>query len=358
MKKFLSLLVIAILAIGFTGCGEDNENEDSVSFENYSSPSVIVNNNTSERLIAFKESLHSDNLISGIPANASNHGLKRDPLLFNTTGDFTLILITEAEYNNNINNLVSADIFTMLYVFYRHETNVAFRVSVSSKIGGSGRLIIENPTDWGVEIRINSPDGEIEILSFVPPYTENMVLKVVPDDYVLYPVFKRFNSLIGEIITVTPTFPYDSAVGGTPFFGALRIGNTALHWNLGNLLNTHEITLGGIIIQVNNSARVAVGLNYNGSPMVFSGHRLINPDQIVSFFIPFTKSSDGTFPQTQTISTFEIDIGGGSYKEVPVMDYELDYFYTITVSGTNISALTVGTPVKGGKLDFANMLSH
>jgi len=96
MKKLRKLWMFALIAgliFGFAGCKDDgtnpgsppvispdpeDENPDSetnqesepVSFDSFLSPSIYVDNNSDERLVAFKGSLNLNNLISGIaPGN-------------------------------------------------------------------------------------------------------------------------------------------------------------------------------------------------------------------------------------------------------------------------------------------------
>jgi len=120
MKKII--IIIAVFVLVFTGCQNEENGDKSgkVSFENYSSPSIRVKNDTGERLIAFKDTLTPSALISGIPAYASAHGLKNDPVLFNNTSTFVLILITEEQYKKNENNLSALNNyeFARLYAFY------------------------------------------------------------------------------------------------------------------------------------------------------------------------------------------------------------------------------------------------
>ena len=107
MKKRFLFAAVCITAVFLSiACGnafgnkkkdsnQGNTSENTVSFESFSPRSVSVKNNTGERLVAFKGAIESASLISGVPAHASNHGLKKDPSLFSETGDFALLFLTE-----------------------------------------------------------------------------------------------------------------------------------------------------------------------------------------------------------------------------------------------------------------------
>jgi hypothetical protein len=106
-----------------------------------------VENMTNKRLVAFKGSVTPSNLISGIPEFATNHGLRKEGI-FTSTGDFALILVSEEEYINNKSNPAAANIFAEIYAFYNDQADNNNVFKISSKAGGNGRIILNNPTPW------------------------------------------------------------------------------------------------------------------------------------------------------------------------------------------------------------------
>ena len=240
MKKLLVLAAIFVLL--FAGCDDDaKENENGISFESFSPASVIVNNNSNERLVAFNSNLSPNSLIGGIPALAQNHGLEKKASLFSVSGDFILILITEDEYNKNKDNLASAQVFARLFSFFNNEAPNAYIVSISSKIGGTGRIIITNPMNFGVEIRLNSPNGEL--LGFAFPLVFNVELQVQsPESYILYPVLVRINPITMEIITIIPTV-LDGTLNGQPYYKQINLfeGNDTVSWDLSELTDLVQL---------------------------------------------------------------------------------------------------------------------
>ena len=149
-KKNLFFAAVCIMAILLsTACGNafGNKGKDSnqgntpaestVSFDSFKPRSISVKNNTGVKLIAFKGEISSSTLISGVPAHASNHGLRMDETLFNETGDFALLFLTEEVYNKNKNNLaaVKNSPFASVYAFYNKTGSNDLVYTISSKSG-------------------------------------------------------------------------------------------------------------------------------------------------------------------------------------------------------------------------------
>jgi hypothetical protein len=126
-KHWVFGIAAAAVVFSLAGCDTLNGNKDGkgnetggVDFSHNTDYSILVRNNTGERLVAFKGDLLADRLIGGIPAHAQNHGMPGKPALFDKTEDFLLILLTEAQYRANKDNLQSQKNapFTRVYVFY------------------------------------------------------------------------------------------------------------------------------------------------------------------------------------------------------------------------------------------------
>ena len=355
MLKYSALLLILGLVLGLAGCpGEDDDSNDkgsqsgndtSVSFDSFQSPSIYVDNKSGERLISFKGSLNPNYLISGIPAYATNHGLYKEPKIFTTTGDFALILITEAEYNKNKNNLAASSVFAEIYAFYNHEATNNNRFQISSKSGGTGRITLNNPTNWNIEIRKDGPTGEV--LGYVASNMTNTVLRVnAPDDYALYPVFKRFIPADKEIYEVVPKYT-SGALQGKPYAKdfALTAADGTSSWNLSEVAEKVNFTLssGSFYLRIVNNSNTAVRFTRGDDEQLTSmGIRGIAPANTNVYAVRIARNPDGTFPASQEIAMLKI----GTLQNpvaVPTSTYKLDYVYTITVTGADASNLALGT---------------
>jgi hypothetical protein len=358
MRKMLKFSVLVLgLVLCLVGCPDDGGgggnggDGTTVSFDPVSPPSIYVDNKSGERLVAFKGSLNPNNLISGIPAYATTHGLAKsnsvNNSLFTATGDFALILITEAEYNKNKANLAAAAVFAEIYAFYNHEATNNNSFKISSKSGGSGRITLNNPTNWNIEIRRDGPDGEV--LGYVASQMTNTVLRVeAPGDYSLYPVFKRYLPSEKEIYEIVPTYgsgdypnlPYAKDCVVQPN------GTTA--WNLQEIASIADLTLtsGSFYLRIVNNSNTSIRFTRGDDEQNTStGVMGIAPSQSHVYSVKIGRNPDKTYPTSQQIA--QLKIGTSQIpRDVPAHTYKLDYVYTIEVTGTSASTLVLGSIVE------------
>jgi len=375
MKKLLKLSALALimgLLLSFAACGGDDgekkEEEDeggTVSFESFSPPSIYVDNMSGERLVAFKGSLNPNYLISGIPAYATNHGLAKtssvNSTLFNSTGDFALILITEDQYNQNKNNLAGASVFAEIYAFYNNEATNNNRFKISSKSGGSGRITLNNSTSWNIEIRRDGPTGEV--LGYVAAQMTNTVLRVeAPGDYSLYPVFKKYVPTDKEIYEVVPKYT-SGVLQGKPYAKdfALATADGTSTWNLSEVADKVNLTLssGSFYLRIINNSNTAVRFTRGDDEQLTSmGIKGISPANTNVYSIKITRNPDGTYPASESISQLKI----GTLQNpvaVPTNTYKLDYVYTITVTGADASNLALSSITESeNPLDLEAMFGY
>jgi len=391
MKKMLKLLALALivgLLFSFAACGdgeEDDGGEDngsntdqtgnddnsdqtggsSVSFDSFSPPSIYVDNMSGERLVAFKGSLNPNYLISGIPAYATNHGLAKtssvNSSLFTSTGDFALILITEAQYNQNKSNLAAAPVFAEIYAFYNNEATNNNRFKISAKSGGSGRITLNNPTSWNIEIRKDGPTGEV--LGYVASNMTNTVLRVeAPGDYSLYPVFKKYVPTDKEIYEVVPKYT-SGALTGKPYAKdfALTTADGTSTWNLSDVANNVNFTLssGSFYLRIINNAGTAIRFSRGDDEQVTSmGIKGIGPANTNVYSVKIARNPDGTYPASESISQLKIGTSQNPVA-VPTNTYKLDYVYTITVTGADASNLALSAITESDNpLDLEAMFSY
>jgi hypothetical protein len=373
MKKLLKFLVLTLIVgsvSSIAGCKEDEDTggktpDTGVSFESFSPPSIYVDNKSGERLVAYKGSLNPNYLISGVPAYATNHGLAKtnsvNNSLFNTTGDFALILITEDQYNKNKNNPAAAAVFAEIYAFYNNEATNNNRFQISSKSGGSGRITLNNPTSWNIEIRKDGPTGEV--MGYVAAHMTNTVLRVnAPDDYSLYPVFKKFVPTDKEIYEIVPKYT-SGALQGKPYAKdfALSTADSTAAWNLAEVAEkvTFNLTSGSFYLRIVNNSSDAVRFTRGDDEQLTSmGIRGIPPANTNVYAVKITRNPDGTYPASQEISQLKIGTPTNPLA-VPANTYKLDYVYTITVTGPDQSNLALGAITESeNKLNIEAMFGY
>ena len=366
MKKKSLCLAIVCIAVLFlsAACGNafGNKKKDSkqgnsgntpaattVSFESFSPRSISVKNNTGERLVAFKGAIEASSLISGVPANASNHGLKPDATLFGETGDFALLFLTEKVYNENKGNLaaVKNSPFASVYAFYNKTGSNDLVYTISSNSGGKAKLTLQNNSPFNVEIRVNSPEGEV--LGYTGAYTANTVLNINPGDYTLYPVFKKYIARDNEIYSVVPKFKKTNK----PFAQDFAITDSDT-WNIGKLWDSTAMQLssGGFYLTINNQSNTAVRFTKGTTEFETSlGIKGIKSGSQATFFVAFQKGADGSYPDSFKMST--LSIGSALYPNtLPEYTYQLDTKYTITIKGAEADNLTLEAVEDKGKVDI------
>jgi hypothetical protein len=207
---FFGIVVLAMVFL-LADCANLSNDEDktedkngTVDFTSHPDYSILVQNNTGERLVAFKGELLASQLIGGIPAQARNHGLPKNTTLFYMTEDFPLILLTEAQYNANKNSLQTQrnSPFTRLYVFYNNNGANNAYYEIAAGLGGNNTLTIINPTDYNVELRNGGIAGEI--LGYAPSGITATNFKLKNGSYNIFPVFIKYNPLLDVIERVYP----------------------------------------------------------------------------------------------------------------------------------------------------------
>jgi hypothetical protein len=359
-------LPITILALVLGACGDlggrdgDGDGNGDVSFASFSPPSIYVDNNTGERLVAFKGDTNPNNLIGGIPAYALNHGLEKKTSLFTATGAFPLVLIKESDYNANKNSLASVTPFTRIFAFYNHSATNNNRFQISALVGGNARLLVSNPTPYNVEIRKDGITGDI--LGYVAPnMTSGNVMYLQPAVYDIYPVFKFYipGQNDDELYAVVPKYAAGD-LEGMPYMETITFAATVLErpFNVGKIYDPGSFhwSSGGIYFRVVNNSGVDVRIQQGGVPKITSiGQPVVITGRSEVFTINITPNTDKTYPDTQNIG--QIQIGSNQRMLViPTQVYKLDYMYEIEVNGNDNSTLTLGTVVEKNKIDLDALL--
>lgn len=354
------LFVLSLALMSFFSCknaaGDDNgssgggnNSSTAVSFDNFKTRSVSVKNNTGERLVAFKGAIEPASLISGVPANASNHGLRMDETLFSATGDFALLFLKEEVYNKHKDNLsaVRNSPFASIYAFYNKTGDNNLVYNISSNSGGNAKLTLNNNSPFNVEIRVNSPEGEV--LGYVGAYTMLTTINMQPGDYMLYPVFKKFMPRDNEIYSQIP----EMKVSKKPYVKSIGIVNAA-SWDVGKLWDASKLNLsaGGFYITINNQSTDHDVMFLQGADVysTSTGFKNIQHGKHETFFVRFQKNADGTYPEKFTMSALRIGAPGYSTL-IPEFEFQRDTKYEITVKGDEVDNLQLSVIKELGKVD-------
>jgi hypothetical protein len=294
-------------------------------------------------------------LISGIPAYSGQHGLKKDPALFSSTGSFVILLITEAEYNNNKNNLGASTVFARVFAFYNNTATNSNVFAISSKVGGEGRLTVSNPTSFNVEIRSGGPTGEILGYAAAGMTQGNVIRLNVPEVYDIYPVYKFFSPLDQELYSVTPKYTSGELIGKSYMtrygFGGSELTHT---FNMADIEAQGDFGLssGSAYLRVINNSGTALTFRNGTTPVITSiGVPAINASRSENFTLFFGINPDQTYPETRNFAQLILDAGQRTLQ-IPAQVFELDYMYEVEVTGNTVSTLQLGTVEKKNKVDL------
>ncbi len=336
-------LAMSLLVFG-ASCSDDEDDDQTsgVDFNNYSGSgkySVKVKNNTARSLVAFKGNPSKANLIGGIPASATNHALPKPSSLFSTSGDFILFVVTEEDYKKyedggDFTALANSP-FARFYAYYNTNADNENVYEISSKMGGSGQLKLQNNTKYNVELRINSTSGET--LGYTGAQTLNTTFHVEPGDYSIFPVFRKYNSKTNEIMTVYPKDAEGNAY--IEFFNLKEEYElNALNWS-----QNITFTAASAYIYVNNQSTVGIQFYKGTNPVTTStGGKIINSTDHLVFEVPMpmfgqtvASSTDISAYAIGTPASTPVSITGGESKTI-----EAGKMYVLNVTGTSYAHLS------------------
>jgi len=365
MKKMKKIVLFALMlasVIFVFSCGGDTDDKDKdkdkvtgPDFADYPNGfSIKINNRTTERLIAFKGELREDRLIGGIPARDSNHGLPKDPSLFGSKSEgFALILLTEKQYNDNKSNLKSIENtpFTRIFAFYNANGVNESVYEISDRLGGNCSIQIQNLTSLDVELRLNGIYGET--LGFARNGMLNTTLFVNPADYLIFPVFIKYNTLKDELITV-----YPKGSTGVPWYTQQQLGEDGvkqLSVDVTALLASTTYSTGVAWLIIDNQASdTGVQLQKGGVVQLTPlGISTINNGYSRTYQIDMAKVA-GTNKYAETANIAGYTVGRtGQQKSIGNYDLKVDTIYKVTVTGSaNADTITISAPEEQGTISL------
>jgi len=340
IKKSLFVVMAAAVFLLFS-CGDSGSPDDGVDFSPHNTNySILVRNNTGERLVAFKGDLIPEKLIGGIPAHATGHGLPNDPSLFDRTEDFPMILITEAQYEANISNLQSLrhTPFTRVYVFFNRSGDNTHVYEIANGLGGNNSLVVINASNSiNVELRLGGAAGET--IGYAPAGILETTLRLQDGNYNVFPVFKRYNTFRDVVETV-----YPQGIGsGYAWFQSYSFGEgvTSATMNLKTLLQSINFTSGASWIVVDNQTTSA-GIRFmEGTQVNATASGLTNIMTTRTFQIDMPRVGNG-YATSRTINNWSfgppgfekaLQVGESDATPAGAITVDENTMYTVTVTG-------------------------
>ena len=361
MKRCFCICVLAVVVL-LSSCNIGEEESD-VDFRSHppATRSVIVSNDTGERLVVFMGELRIDRLVGGIPAHAQMHGLPKPAGLFNASQAVPLIVLTYEQFNANRDNLLSQNLtpFTRLFVFYNEFGDNLVVNRISQNVGGQNILRLINVSQSvNVELRYGGVAGPT--LGFAPAGMLNTDLRLYDGDFNVFPVFHRWDAVRDIFQTVYPEFTSGELAGTAYFYQFSMTGSDEIHMDLSKLLQGQRFVSGAAMVIVQNNSD-SMGIQFmEGAVPRRTPSGFLNISQGVNngmHFIIDMPSVQGTsnYAPSVTVDNWRFGVAATSFL-LPSTTLLADHFYVITVTGSVEAgfhaAIDEGTPMTDNVFDW------
>jgi hypothetical protein len=349
-KLWAPLALVAgliVLSCNLNPGEDDTSGVDWTNYQTAGSYAIRIRNESSRDLVAFKNTLSADNLMGGVPKNATDHGIKLNTALFNQNTDFSIIFLSKEDYEANKSNLTQLEQrpFTRIFAAYNASGTNETPWIVSGRLGGNNRFVIQNMTSWNMELRQDSPRGTT--LGYAPYEALNTTLFMNDGSFYVFPVFKKYNASRDEIITI---YPRD--LDGIPTgMGLSFTGSNELTINAQNYIGNANFSSGTALLVIRNESNDGITvMNGMTEQKTATGISIINAGDERTFSILMPTEGAGYASSTRLGGWKVVNMG---VRELPIEEIdpmEADYRYTITVSGNwGNSSQAISSPVKSAR---------
>ena len=309
--------------------------------------SIMVRNESNTNVVCFKGDPSESTLISGVRAGTSC-GLKYNKKLFSYSGDFVLWVITAENYQlYKRGKLDYYDLqknpFALIYAYYNADsdsnTNLVYTISKNMYAEPYPYLLLNNPTNYNFELRMNGLYGEA--LVFAGANMVQTKINLQWGDYYIYPVIRKFQKKLGEIVTFFPKQPYSDY----PLYLEYSLSNygdtsfefNSLQWFDPNAFKDYTTPGSAYVVVYNGNPYTSICLYRGGNSeaaVTSTGGKLINPGRSLVFEVPIIDRYGRTFSYTTLISNWMIGTNA-SRTYVPEITVEAGKVYFLDVTGDN-----------------------
>jgi len=346
MRKFLVLLLAAGFVISLTGCPTDGSNgggeDNTIDYTNYTTNYAIrIKNESGINLVAFRGPPSPGNLMGGVPANFTVHGLRKDLSLFPNTGssfDYVLHLITEEDYLANRDKLPTLESrsFTKLWAYHNVGSPNESVLTVSNFLGGTHKIKVNNATAYNVELRQGSVHTGA-IIGYVGAETyDSTEFNVAPQAYSVFPIFRKFDPILGIIKSAYPKYKPGHELAGLAIGRRFQLGTTTeATINVQQFLVDTEFAAGYAFLYVQNNVSDGITLRYGIEDVLTqAGEMIVNPGHSLYFPIYMDRvlGKDDEYLPYRDVG--QLSIYSFVTRAIPEFRFEEGKIYRINVSGT------------------------
>jgi len=287
-KKWTAVFFAMLLAVAFAACGDDDE--DGINWNgNPNGTLTVVNNSMSDMVVFTGQSLTPNGILGGVRAGKTltlDVSAKEDD--FQTGGFMILRAVRLAEYTANKGNLALAKVDYSAMATYG--AGKKYRAELRSTSDGQFTYMVHNRSDYGLELRENSPDGE-KIGYLSPKQVRRAMFSPTNDPLTISPVYVAYNVRSQSIVTFAPTGLLDSqdvqprAVGQT----VTEYSFPPEDANLAVVFGAIDLPFATITVQ-NNATRDTSFCIGSTTRKAESNYQLVSSGMLESYEIPSTKN--------------------------------------------------------------------
>ena len=356
LKRKLGLLVAAAVMVGmFTSClnvnvnknNEDTPQGNGIDYGDYTGRdySIKVKNECSSKVVCFVGDPSAETLISGAIGGGKTTALKKSSAFGTSSFDFVLNVVTEENYLKYKTDYkeMANNVLCRIYAYYNSESeaNSNLIYTISGKLGGQFFFQLNNTTKYNCEIRKDGVFGEP--FCYAGAQTLKTKIYAQAGDYDFYPVFRKFDSNTGSILT-----SYPKTAKGNPKYISIGLGGTddAARIECADYLTADfKMTASTAFLKVDNQSPTGIKL-YQGANAIASitdtGIATINSGRNATFTIKMEEVTSGEekgYEVQKTISSWKV---GPEAHTIAIddMTFEAGYRYVLVVKGTDYDDLT------------------
>ena len=319
---------------------ETGDTTSDVDFTSHSDYALIVKNNAQKNMVLFKGEPSQGNILGGVKAGDTTK-LKKDPAIFSTSSDYIVYVVTEENYTTNKENLSVLDSspYATFYAVYNTGATNENTYEISSLLNGAYSITINNGTRYNVELRNKGPYGET--VAFVLNNTYEKKYHLGEGEYMLFPVFRKYDKRSGEILSTFPTYKTGQLAGEAKSYEfSLDSETTERQFDVKKWADGVEFTPSAAYIEITNNADQGLQffLSEDGLPLTTSaGGKRINTGKSLTYAIDMKQLSSNTYQEEVIAAGYRVGTNrisdiylNGDKTTSETYKAGHMYFYTVT----------------------------
>jgi hypothetical protein len=292
--KITALLAALGLVLALAGCpaeaDDDGGGGDGVRWTSEANGTLTVVNNSQHDMVVFIGKTPTLNgILGGVKSGRTiTLDVSDDVEDFQTGGYMILRAIRLEEFERTKSDLTKARIDYSAMATYGEGKK--YRAELLSTSEGDYSYIVQNRSDYGLELRLNSPDGEK--LSYLSAKQSRTALYSSTNDAMtIWPVYVAYNTRSQSIVTFTP-MEYAQSQDVQPRAAGASISEYDFppqDANLSIIFNTINLPFATISVQ-NNATRDSSFCIGTSTRKAESNYSLVSSGQLESYEIPATEA--------------------------------------------------------------------